>query len=154
MSVFFARHAFDDKIKLPVEVNDDTVALDRRWRLWRTWEARRRTGLASFLSEGTLPIPTLDMFWHLSDSIHHITAEFTVLLNRPPMIVPRELRGRLPCSDEVWNASTPSEWHQLYTIESLLSHAYSISDVVDCRPSALRELARHARSTAFGTTCL
>lgn len=83
------------------------------------------------------------------------TAEFTTLLNRPPVIVPRELQSRLPCSDECWNASTVQDWASMYFGKELsLQCNYAACDVVDGRPAVLRELAKGAKRSAFGSTVL
>jgi hypothetical protein len=85
----------------------------------------------------------------------YLSAEFTTLLNRPPVIMPREMQCRLPCSDETWNASTAHDWASLYYgKEASLQCNYAACDVVDCRPSVLRELAKQARTSAFSTTVL
>ena len=60
-AVAFSRmHVFDNAIAMPALVFDQSQSEEVRWLSWRSWEMRRRTGFACFLSDGLFSFKFLE----------------------------------------------------------------------------------------------
>lgn len=98
--------------------------------------------------------------WYAHRILHQATlltlevAEFTVFLNRPGLVVPRDLKAALPCADEIWEAKTEQEWeYALLSQPDFGSSKPSACDILDYRnqnPSLLSK----AHSSAFASSVL
>ncbi|SNX82165.1 uncharacterized protein MEPE_00871 [Melanopsichium pennsylvanicum] len=71
--------------KLPAD-----ATIEDRWTAWVKWETGRRTAWSILVSE-----TELSLHWNL-----------------PEPFAPNEITGKLPCDDQLWEASSAIEWAQ------------------------------------------